>query len=60
MRIYGHVPLAEMFKYSEVLRGLSQGRGVYSMEPFEYRTVPNSIAEQIRKDLETERKNRKK
>ena len=33
MRIYGHVPLAEMFKYSEVLRGLSQGRGVYSMEP---------------------------
>jgi elongation factor G len=60
MRIYGHAPLAEMFKYSEVLRGLSQGRGVYSMEPYEYRAVPSSIAEKIRKDIEAERKNRKK
>jgi elongation factor G len=59
MRIYAHVPLAEMFKYSEVLRGLSQGRGVYTMEPFEYRTVPSSIAEKIRKDIEAERKARK-
>ncbi len=60
MRIYGHVPLAEMFKYSEVLRGLSQGRGVYTMEPHEYRVVPSSISEKIRKDIEQERKNRKK
>jgi elongation factor G len=56
MRIYGHVPLAEMFKYSEVLRGLSQGRGVYSMEPFEYRVVPQSIADGIRKEIEDKRK----
>jgi len=55
MRIYGHVPLAEMFKYAEVLRGLSQGRGVYSMEPFEYRKVPTSIADGIRKEIEAER-----
>ncbi|MDJ0522212.1 MAG: elongation factor G [Planctomycetota bacterium] len=60
MRIYGHVPLAEMFKYAEVLRGLSQGRGVYTMEPYEYRTVPTSIADQIRKDLEQEKKAKKK
>ncbi len=61
MRIYGHVPLAEMFKYAEVLRGLSQGRGVYSMEPFEYRKVPESIADGIRKEIEAERaaRNRK-
>ena len=56
MRIYGHVPLAEMFKYSEVLRGLSQGRGVYSMEPFEYRVVPQSIADGIRKEIEDKKK----
>jgi len=56
MRIYGHVPLAEMFKYSEVLRGLSQGRGVYSMEPYEYRVVPSSIAEGIRKEIEAKKK----
>ncbi|MDA1195837.1 MAG: elongation factor G [Planctomycetota bacterium] len=60
MRIFGHVPLAEMFKYAEVLRGMSQGRGVYSMEPFEYRKVPESIAEKIRKDVETERAARRK
>jgi elongation factor G len=59
MRIYGHVPLAEMFKYSEVLRGLSQGRGVYTMEPFEYRVVPQSIADKIRKEIEAERKARR-
>jgi len=60
MRIYGHVPLAEMFKYAEVLRGMSQGRGVYTMEPFEYRAVPSSIAEGIRKEVEAERKARGK
>ena len=56
MRIYGHVPLAEMFKYSEVLRGMSQGRGVYSLEPHEYRVAPQSIAEGIRKEIEASRK----
>jgi elongation factor G len=60
MRVYGHVPLAEMFKYSEVLRGLSQGRGVYTMEPLEYRRVPDSIAERIRKEIETERAARRR
>ena len=60
MRIYGHVPLAEMFKYSETLRGLSQGRGVYSLEPFEYRAVPRNIADDIRKEIEAEKKNKKK
>jgi elongation factor G len=60
MRIYASVPLAEMFKYSEVLRGLSQGRGVYTMEPFEYRVAPQSIAERIRKEVEAERARRRK
>ncbi|MDJ0974771.1 MAG: elongation factor G [Planctomycetota bacterium] len=56
MRIFGHVPLAEMFKYTEVLRGLSQGRGVYSMEPHEYRVVPQSIAKKVREEIEEQRK----
>jgi len=55
VRIYGVVPLAEMFRYAETLRGLSQGRGVYVMEPFEYRGVPQSVADKIRKDVETEK-----
>jgi elongation factor G len=41
------VPLAEMFGYSTVLRSMSQGRAVYSMEFDHYEEVPKNIAEQI-------------
>jgi len=51
IRTYGVVPLAEMFRFSEVLRGLTQGRGIYSMEPFEYRAVPESIAKEVREEV---------
>jgi len=51
VRVFGVVPLAEMFRYSEVLRGLTQGRGIYSMEPFEYRPVPESIAKEVREEV---------
>ncbi|MHC4994275.1 MAG: translation factor GTPase family protein, partial [Planctomycetota bacterium] len=40
-------PLSEMFGYSNSLRGMSQGRANYSMEPDSYKQVPNSIAEEI-------------
>jgi len=43
------VPIAEMFAYSSSLRGATQGRGSYAMELFEYRDVPNSIAEEVLK-----------
>ena len=43
------VPIAEMFAYSSSLRGATQGRGSYAMELFEYRDVPNSIAEAVLK-----------
>ena len=51
---------AERLRHARLLRGLSQGRGVYTLEPFEYRVVPQSIAEAIRKEVEEERKKRGK
>ncbi|MGH7560562.1 MAG: elongation factor G [Gemmatimonadales bacterium] len=41
------VPLGEMFGYSTVLRSLTQGRAVYSMQFDHYAEVPKSVAEQI-------------
>ncbi|MCX5661197.1 MAG: elongation factor G [Planctomycetota bacterium] len=40
-------PLSEMFGYSTTLRGMSQGRASYSMEPLSYRPVPPNIAKTI-------------
>ena len=40
-------PLSEMFGYSTSLRGMSQGRASYSMEPHSYRQVPAHLAENI-------------
>jgi elongation factor G len=37
-------PLAEMFGYSTQLRSLTQGRGSFSMEPFDYQPVPEHVA----------------
>ena len=42
-----HVPLSEMFGYSNDLRSKTQGRGQYTMEPHSYIEVPKSIAEKI-------------
>jgi len=46
------VPIAEMFAYSSALRGATQGRGSYAMELFEYRDVPQGIAERVMKSGE--------
>jgi elongation factor G len=45
--IKGLVPLAEMFGYATVLRTLTQGRGVFSMEFFRYEIAPPQVAEEI-------------
>src|SRR5438128_9150269 len=37
------VPLAEMFGYATAIRSLSKGRAAYSMEPFSFEQVPNSV-----------------
>lgn len=40
-------PLSEMFGYSNSLRGMSQGRASYAMEPLRYAPVPANIAKEI-------------
>jgi elongation factor G len=45
--IKGQVPLAEMFGYATVLRTLTQGRGVFSLEFWRYEQVPAQVAEEI-------------
>ena len=41
------VPLSEMFGYSTVLRSMSQGRAIYTMELSHYDETPRSVADQI-------------
>jgi len=45
--IRGEVPLAEMFGYTTELRSISQGRAAFSMEPGDYKPVPQSMVEKI-------------
>jgi len=45
--ITAEAPLSEMFGYSNTLRGMSQGRASYAMEPLAYREVPGNIAKEI-------------
>ncbi len=41
------VPLAEMFGYATILRTLTQGRGVFSLEFWQYQQAPPAVAEEI-------------
>jgi elongation factor G len=45
--VHGFVPLAEMFGYATVIRSLTQGRGIYTIEPSYYAEVPRQIQETI-------------
>src|SRR5574338_187395 len=45
--IKAHVPLSEMFGYATILRSMSQGRAIYTMQFDHYSAVPKSIAEEI-------------
>lgn len=41
------VPLSEVFGYATVIRSLTQGRAVYTMEPSFYQEVPKHIFEKL-------------
>ena len=45
--ITAEAPLSEMFGYSNSLRGMSQGRASYAMEPLKYQAVPANVAKTI-------------
>ena len=45
--IKASVPLSEMFGYATILRSMSQGRAIYTMQFDHYAAVPKSIAEEI-------------
>ena len=45
--IHAEIPLGEMFGYATDLRGLTQGRGTFSMEFSHYLEVPKNIADKV-------------
>jgi elongation factor G len=45
--IRAFIPLAEMFGYATVIRSLTQGRGIYTMQPSHYSELPDSLAKEL-------------
>jgi len=45
--ISAQVPLAEMLRYTTLLRSITQGRGIFEMELSHYENVPTHVAQEI-------------
>ena len=45
--VNAYVPLANMFKYVDTLRSMSQGRAQFTMQFDHYEPVPQAISEEI-------------
>ena len=56
--IEANVPLAEMFGFSTVLRSSTQGKAQFTMELGSYKQVPQSVAEELIKKAESEKKSK--
>ncbi|MBW2569287.1 MAG: elongation factor G [Deltaproteobacteria bacterium] len=56
--IEANVPLAEMFGFSTVLRSSTQGKAQFTMELGCYKQVPQSVAEELVKKAESEKKSK--
>ncbi len=54
--VEAEMPLSEMFGYSTTLRSLTQGKAEFTMEFTCYKQVPKSIAEELIKAYEEEKK----
>ena len=54
--VEAEMPLAEMFGYSTTLRSLTQGKAEFTMEFATYKQVPKSVAEELIKAFEAQRK----
>jgi elongation factor G len=50
--ITSHIPLEEMFGYTTNIRSMTQGRGYFTMEFFQYAPVPSHILEGLLKNRE--------
>ena len=57
--IEAKVPQAEMQRYAAELRSLTQGRGIYTMEPSHYAAVPSNIVHDIIEAARREREEEK-
>jgi elongation factor G len=49
--IQAEVPLSEMFGYTTSLRSMTQGRATSTMEPCEYRVMPDSLKDKVLEDV---------
>ncbi len=45
--VSAHVPLAELFGYSTVVRSLTRGRASYTMEPEQFAIVPRAMKDEL-------------
>ncbi len=54
--VEAEMPLAEMFGYSTTLRSLTQGKAEFTMEFATYKQVPKSIADELIKAYEEQKK----
>jgi len=54
--VEAEMPLSEMFGYSTTLRSLTQGKAEFTMEFSSYKQVPRSVAEDLIKAYQAEKK----